>query len=362
MSVSPPEASNKYFSDLLTKMFPGVDTSKYLLPSNNYWKSKNSYESTGGIANWDAVKANAKGSNISLKVQQADPIIQQTSGIKQIGTVVFAARDIEMSQASDSITVSCSNTSLSGRSQSALSIWGKGDSFLATRGMKLDLGNGNNKIEAGMGHAAWDTGISIGNQSSIVAGKGSDSLKAAGAKYGLWVYGSISTGGGNDNISGTSMTNEMGIYVAETGIINMGDGDDVLTGISKARSNNDDRSIYCNGMINMGADNDRISGNTFCMSKAQGLETKLDMGSGNDSLEAILLHSSGIIDFGSGIDKMTLSKGKYQISSISGGGYSILSTDTQHMYGGEKIYGLEFIISAAKATQYAVTPGILNVA
>jgi len=318
-----------------------------LLPGTSYWRKRKSFASSTSILNWDNVKTNTGGSRISLAADK--------DFYGELGSVSFGVGTVRMSQNKDTLSVVCTNPSLSSEGD-AFSLLGINDVYMATSGATLDLGNGNNKITAGMGIISWDTGIRVGSQASLLSGRGKDRISAQGKVTGMDIGGVISTGKGADIIEGFS-NKAQGIYIRESGRIDMGAGNDRLVGTGTM----DDTSggtIYSNGWIEMGDGDDEITGTTF---QINGAQAYLSMGAGDDRLVATLYSSNAPIDFGSGIDRLFLPSGTYNISDLGDGFFSLNSIGANYDYGAGRISGLEVIVSQSTGAEYIFAPGTLNV-
>lgn len=320
-----------------------------LLPGNAFWISKRSFKSDTSIANFDPATTNRLGSTITLDAAKPD-----LSG--RLGGITLLKGTVTMSAAKDSIIVKSSNQKIaSSGSGSALSLmnpeWLK---IPAT----LNLGNGNNSILAGFGHAGWETGINLAGGTRLLSGTGNDIIKGNGKDRGIYVGGTISTGAGDDIIEGRGVKS-YGI-AASDGSINMGKGNDRLTGIGGAESASN-ASNYLNGWVDMGDGNDEITGTSFMFNGPY----KIQMGAGNDRFIAPLRYSNTPIDFGSGVDKLYLPSGKYTVTANGAGAFTLSSaapTDGQATYGAERVSGLEWLVSARTGAEYAFKAGTLDIA
>jgi len=340
-----------------------------VLPGSAFWTKNKVFKSNTAILNFDPVTTNKTGSVIALDVTKLD--LTGEMGIR------FFKGAVNMSAAKDTIVVTCTNKGLSS-SGAALSLenpdWLK---IPAT----LNLGNGNNSVLAGFGYAGWETGIYLSGGTRLLSGTGNDIIKGSGKETGIYVGGTISTGAGDDIIEGSGK--ETGIYVggtistgagddiiegrginsygitASNGSINMGEGNDRLTGIGPESASNG--SNYLNGWVDMGGGNDEITGTSFIFNGPY----KIQMGTGNDKFLAPLRCSNTPIDFGSGIDKLYLPSGKYTVTANGAGAFSLSSaaqTVGQATYGAERISGLEWLVSARTGTEYAFKAGTLDIA
>ena len=116
--------------------------------------------------------------------------------------------------------------------------------------------------------------------------------------------------------------------------------------------------IYSNGWIDMGDGDDEITGTSFMTNGAVAEQAGLLMGNGDDKLIAPLREANAPIDFGSGVDRIYISPGQCEITDVGGGWYSLDSVDGR----AERISGLEFIVSRSTGAEYAFTAGTLMVA
>ena len=321
-----------------------------ILPGSKFWKKAKAFKSNTSITNFDAVTTNKSGSTITLDATKAD-----ISG--ELGSISLFKSLVRMSKAPDSVTVKCSNTSLSSGGSALYLFNPEWLNIPAT----LDLGNGNNSVLAGLGNTAWNTGISLDGQTRLLSGTGKDIIKGSGKETGIQVGGTISTGAGNDLVEGIS-ANTRGIYVAEGGRIDMGAGNDRLTGTA-AIDDLSSGTIYSNGWIDMGDGDDEITGASFMINGRSEAQAQLLLGSGNDKLTATLHRSNAPIDFGSGVDRLYLPAGQYNIANLGNGSYSLLSAGAEPgVYGADKISGLEWIVSKSTGTEYAFSEGVITVA
>ena len=318
-----------------------------VLPGSAFWKKNKVFQSNTSIWNFDPVSTNSSGSTISLDATKAD-----LSG--GLGGIILLKGAVNMSTAKDSIIVKSSNQKLSS-SGAALSL--ENPDWLKIP-VTLNLGNGNNSVLAGLDYAGWETGIDLAGGTRLLSGTGNDIIKGNGKETGIYVGGTISTGAGNDIVEGVGALN-YGI-TSQNGIINMGEGNDRLTGISLDEGNLSEGN-YLNGWVDMGGGDDAITGSGFLFNGPY----KIQMGSGNDKFIAPLLFSNTPIDFGSGIDRLYLPSGQYTATNLGGGTFSLLSatgTDGLVKYGAERISGLELLISARTGKEYTFTEGVFTIA
>ena len=321
-----------------------------ILPGSKFWKKERSFSSNTSIINFDPVTTNKAGASISLLATKAD-----ISG--ELGNIGLYKGLVRMSKAADSVTVKCSNTSLTSGG-SALHLYSP--EWLNIP-VTLDLGNGNNSVLAGLGYMGWNIGISLDAQTRLQSGTGKDIIKGSGKETGIQVGGTISTGAENDTVEGIG-ANAWGIYVAEGGRIDMGAGNDRITGTS-AINDLASGTIYANGWIDMGDGDDEITGFSFMINGRSEAQAQLLMGSGNDKLTATLLRSNAPIDFGGGVDRLYLPAGQYNIANLGNGSYSLLSAGAEPgVYGADKISGLEWIVSKNTGTKYAFSEGVITIA
>ena len=142
----------------------------------------------------------------------------------------------------------------------------------------------------------------------------------------------------------------------------MGAGNDRITGTSVINDLSHG-TIYSNGWIDMGDGDDEITGVSFMINGRSEAQAQLLMGSGNDKLIATLHHSNAPIDFGSGVDRLYLPAGQYNIANLGNGSHSLLSAGAEPgVYGADKISGLELIVSMNTGTEYAFSEGIIAIA
>ena len=318
-----------------------------VLPGNKFWKSQRIFRSNTAIWNFDAVSTNSSGSTITLDATKPD-----LSG--SLGGIILLKGAVNMSAAKDSIIVKCTNRGLSSRGAS-LSL--ENPEWLKIP-VTLNLGNGNNSVLAGLGYSGWDTGIDLAGGTRLLGGTGNDIIRGSGKEIGIYVGGTISTGAGNDIIEGRGIKS-YGITASE-GSINMGDGNDRLTGIGGIESSSI-AGNYLNGWIDMGGGDDKITGRSFMFNGPY----KIQMGAGNDKFIAPLRYSNTPIDFGSGIDRLYLPSGNYTVTGKGSGAFSLSSaaqTEGQATYGAERISGLEWLVSARTGAEYAFKAGTLDIA
>ena len=330
-----------YTNDELIKM--GVPISA-VLPGSAFWIKNKVFKSNTSILNFDPVTTNKSGSTIALDATKAGP----TSG--GLGGITLLKGTVNMSAAKDSIIVKCTNKGLTS-SEAALSL--ENPEWLKIP-VTLNLGNGNNSVRAGFGYAGWGTGIDLASRTRLLSGRGNDIIKGNGKAIGISLRGTIRTGAGNDVIEGRGITSD-GI-TGNDFRINMGEGNDRLTGIGGLDSSNG-ASNYINGWIDMGGGNDEITGTSFMFNGAY----KIQMGAGNDKFIAPLRYSNTPIDFGSDIDRLYLPSGKYIVTDNGSGTFS-LSSEGPTTYGATSIGGLEWLVSARTGTEYAFKAGTLDIA
>ena len=318
-----------------------------VLPGSAFWKKNKVFKSNTSIWNFDPVSTNSSGSTISLDATKAD-----LSG--RLGGINLYKGAVNMSAAKDSIIVKSSNQKLSS-SGAALSL--ENPDWLKIP-VTLNLGNGNNSVLAGLGYAGWETGIDLAGGTRLLSGTGNDIIKGSGKETGIYVGGTISTGAGNDIIEGRGIKS-YGI-TASNGSINMGEGNDRLTGIGGPESAGRP-SNYLNGWVDMGGGNDEITGTSFMFNGPY----KIQMCAGNDKFIAPLRYSNTPIDFGSGIDKLYLPSGNYTVTDKGAGEFTLSSaapTEGQATYGAERISGLEWLVSARTGAEHAFKAGTLDIA
>ena len=346
-----------------------------IFPSSKYWKKKKTFSSNSAIAGLDDTVTNRSGSQIILDASRSAPF-----GLQGIS---FADATITMSGANDSVTVKCSSPSLAlAFPENSAGFTLEDVTDFATTPSVLNLGNGNNTVKAGDTTYPWATGIALGKGSILSGGNGKDQILGWGKYKGIEIRGAVSLGDGDDLLVGSAMGREadyddMGIGIPEGGSIDMGAGNDTITGLLSVK-NQSSRPFYSNGIVNMGDGDDQITGDAFQINGNPSMvkPATLMMGSGNDSLIATLLDSNALIDFGTGVDKLFLPAGLYTIapsvkrlgypdSSVQNEFFSVHSSmdDTgRSMYGADTIKGLEFLVSKNTGAEYPFAVGTIVVA
>lgn len=315
----------------------------FILPGSAFWRSQRVFNSNTAIVNFDPVATSSFGSIITLEAKNAD-----LSG--RLGGINFFKGAVNMSAAADSIVVECINRRLL-TSDSALSL--NNPDWLKIP-VTINLGNGNNRVLAGINYAGWGTGIDLASKTQLLSGSGNDIIKGNGIDTGISVGGIVSTGAGDDIIEGKTEGGTGGGISLSGGTINMGAGNDRLTGITR-------RENYLNGWINMGDGNDKITGSGFRFNGAY----RIQMGAGDDRFVAPLLSSNTLIEFGAGIDRLYLPPGEYTVAEMGGGVYSLFSTAAvggRSQYGAERLSGLELLVSKQVGTEYDFAPGVIAIA
>ena len=137
--------------------------------------------------------------------------------------------------------------------------------------------------------------------------------------------------GGDDEIkiSADSGTTNI-LYVDGKGVLKTGAGDDNINSKHLAYEQYSEFTpgIYINGKIDMGEGDDIITGSPLVINGGAAL---ISMGSGNDKILAPFTgNSNGTIDFGSGVDELLLEDGTYTVQATSQGGFSITKTGNQN--------------------------------
>jgi hypothetical protein len=318
-----------------------------VLPGSAFWKKARSFQSKTSILNFDPVTTSKAGASIVLDAVKAD-----FSGA--LGSITLLKGAVNMSAAPDSILVRCISSSLVS-SEAGLDL--SSPDWLNSP-VTLNLGGGDNSVLAGLGRSGWNTGIHVGDRSSLLSGIGKDILKGTGSQIGIDVGGTIGTGAGADVIEGRG-GGSYGITLSN-GRVDMGAGNDRLTGLSDSQASSGE-SNYLNGWIDMGDGDDQITGSGFRFNGPYGIQ----MGAGNDRFVAALFFSNTPFDFGAGIDRLYLPAGQYTASSQVEGGFSLFSaalTAGQPTYGAERIAGLELLVSAQTGVEYAFVEGVITIA
>jgi hypothetical protein len=188
-------------------------------------------------------------------------------------------------------------------------------------GSDLVIGNANGRFSSG-----------VNNNGLIDTAEGDDNIVGSGLADGIGNGGTINTGSGNDNIYGSS-NDAWGIYNAYQAVIQTGDGEDSITGISKG---NNAAGIlnYESATIDTGNSDDTIIGEGIVGIRNNGT---INTGGGNDYVQAIkgfdgtgtiLLgdNEDYIVGFGngnfkggSGYDILELTSGTYNVSLAATG-------------------------------------------
>jgi hypothetical protein len=121
----------------------------------------------------------------------------------------------------------------------------------------------------------------------------------------------VSTLGGNDNISGTSSTNSsvsLNSIVLNDGTINTGIGDDIIAGTDTSFFGISGYGIFNNGIIETEVGNDTITGNAT-VGIYNNFNSTINAGAGNDTITGIGaitgILNFGIINTGAGNDTIT---------------------------------------------------------
>ena len=173
---------------------------------------------------------------------------------------------------------------------------------------------------------------------------GNDTIAASGGGNGIEIGGTLNTGAGNDTIK-ASTTDYTAIKNYRT--INTGTGDDTITGIGVRLGNGSfgtgiNNQAKCR--INTGAGNDTIKGSSIDNSG------RINTGAGNDTIKVNSIDNSGAINTGAGNDIVDALVGGFNGTSIGlGGTYSVFAeqgttnlganNDTLKGFGGGKFNG-----------------------
>jgi hypothetical protein len=172
----------------------------------------------------------------------------------------------------------------------------------------IDTGDGGSTI-IGQALAIGNGGTTANNPDNYISGVG---IKNAGT---------IVTGDQSDYINGVG--GSFGIYNTSEGSISSGLGDDVITGRSTGGSNG--VGIFNNGSISTGAGADVIDALTGGFSG----NGKIHLGSGNDSLKGF---GTGYFNGGNGKDYLIFGAGTYTVRSLGiGSEYYVITQGTTSM-------------------------------
>jgi hypothetical protein len=228
-------------------------------------------------------------------------------------------------------------------------IEGNGDEFgdgISLVGSIINTGAGSDSLR-GIG----GRGIFMNLSSTIDTSAGNDDIYAEGrtnGENGLWIRGGsrILTGTGSDSITGIQISSIFsvcnGLFV-EDGLIDMGEGSDVLTCDGKIT----DLVVGNNGMIQMGRGSDTVTSINGTISGG-GI---IDMGEGDDALRGFGdLTANG----GRGIDKLILNAGVYQVE-LTDLGFTVTNGETQM-----DLQSIEYVSSTLGST-IRMREGILSV-
>ena len=177
----------------------------------------------------------------------------------------------------------------------------------------ISTGAGNDSITGGTG----DTNFSgINNAGIIDTGDGNDTITGAGDSYGIYNTDTIKTGAGKDTITGSGGLSDgfFGIFNGG-GSIDTGAGKDTITGIGTSTG-------IAYGAIDTGDGNDTIKGtSTFDSIYNQGgiVNVNINMGAGSDTIIGQNNSTSsapGISNEGTVID---MGAGKDTVDALTGG-------------------------------------------
>ncbi len=198
----------------------------------------------------------------------------------------------------------------------------------------LDAGNGNDTI-AGTGAGGsggggnintttggtGGTGIGISNSGTLNAGNGNDTITGTGTGGTGGEGGLI---GFTDSIPpgefrGKNGDGGAGIGISNDGIIDTGNGHDILTGQATTTIGGTAYGIYGQGIIKTGDGNDKVTA-TSNIDKVQHKVTigggiRFELGTGNDYFKGF---GSAIVDGGNGFDTLDVSAFKRSEVSVSG--------------------------------------------
>ena len=168
----------------------------------------------------------------------------------------------------------------------------------------IDLGSSalttGDKSDTFVGIGSSD-GVRLRGLSSLNTGKGNDTINGDGVRWGLRLVASnLDMGDGNDTINGVSLGRAVDVLFSSE--LSMGEGNDSIHGKG-------DKGVItgANSIISMGEGNDTIKGEggEFGVFVGGGV-SKIDMGSGDDNIDAIIggFKGAGLIDLGVGNDTL----------------------------------------------------------
>ncbi len=163
----------------------------------------------------------------------------------------------------------------------------------------IDMGDGNDRL-TGIVTGGFFAGID--NRSTINMGNGNDMITGNGGFAGIFNgdNGTTKTGAGNDSNIGSAGQNGIALF---SGKIDMGNGNDILVGSGGTSG----IWIFSGATIDMGAGNDNVDASIGGFNGDGGV----NMGSGNDVLKGF---GSGNFDGGKGNNMLTLlTPGSYTI-------------------------------------------------
>jgi hypothetical protein len=183
--------------------------------------------------------------------------------------------------------------------------------------------------------------FSDSGEKDFTTSNGSDKFKY---KEEVRISATVDLKGGNDEIKISSDSGTSNIlYVDEQGVLKTGDGVDTINAkhLEYEQYSEFTPGIYINGKIDMGEGDDIITGSPLVINGGAAL---ISMGSGNDKILAPFTgNSNGTIDFGSGIDELLLEDGTYTVQATSQGSFSITKTGNQNFR--NKIKSLERLVN-----------------
>jgi len=170
---------------------------------------------------------------------------------------------------------------------------------ISNRG-SLNTGGGNDTI-TGTGTGGISGGGLFGGDGSVGTGIGIQNIKGA----------TITTGQGNDTITGSGNAlaySPIVIGISNDGVIDTGNGGDILTGQATATIGGAAYGIYGKGTIKTGDGDDKITSTSTIDGVQQkvtiGGGMNIDLGTGNDYFKGF---GTGTVDGGKGFDTLDLS-------------------------------------------------------
>ncbi|MEH1969842.1 hypothetical protein [Nostoc sp.] len=311
-----------------------------------------------GTSGVDTLVAQESNAFVAIGIDILNPgVISTFSGNDSITGTGTGTVNLKTSKAGTGIGINNSGTLNAGSGSDTITGTGIGGSFSNNIGTAI--------IGSSLGEAtAGGTGTGISNSSTLNAGDENDTITGAGTGgtgstggsitgksgkggtgTGISNSGTLNAGDGNDTITGTGtggtggkgvligLTNSIppgeirskngdggsGIGISNDGIIDTGNGHDILTGQATTTIGGIAYGIYGQGIIKTGDGNDKIIA-TSNIDKVQQKVTigggiRFELGTGNDYFKGF---GSAIVDGGNGFDTLDVKAFKRSEVSVSG--------------------------------------------